>query len=391
MNNTLIKTAILLIVLNSFSFSSVAGQQVDSQTKAKVGEMIPPGQAHRAIFQQFRMGQRNVKRILAEDNHIWIGSSAGLVKYTPEIDDYEFFNNRNGLIANGVFAVARLPDGRLAVGTYGGGLAALDESKNNDWTLYNVPNGLGDPFVYDVLTSKSGDVWIATWTGVNRVIGGKLDDPEAWELYTVKSTGGGLPNDWVYGLGEGQNGIIWLATEGGLAKFDQGKWQNWNHADGLGAKYELVKESEVQGRDPADFSRHHAKQKQEQGLFGVTTAYNPNYIVSMAVDKQNRVWTGTWGAGLSTYDGNKWETLTEHDGLPSNHIFMLYLDDEVLWIGTSKGLVKMSLDNRQMMIYTSQHGLFADSVFSMDIHTDGSLWIGSYGGVSHIMNFPEIN
>ena len=27
--------------------------------------------------------------------------------------------------------------------------------------------GLGDAFVYDVMTTRDGDVWIATWSGVN--------------------------------------------------------------------------------------------------------------------------------------------------------------------------------------------------------------------------------
>ena len=369
-----------VLFLVFFSFNSLTQTTVAE-------EQIP---AHRAMFQQFKMGQRNVKSILAEKDIAWIGSSAGLVKYNVETDDYKFYNNHNGLRANGVFSINRLADNRLAIGTYGGGLAVLDESKD-DWQLYNVPDGLGDPFVYDVLNASNGDLWIATWTGVNRVIGGKLDDKSAWQLYTVKSTAGGLPNDWVYGLAEGDNGVIWLATEGGLAQFKAGQWTNWNHSDGLGADYALVEEAKSQGRDPADFSRHHAKQKKEQGLFGVKTAYNPNYIVSMAVQSKSRVWVGTWGAGLSSFDGKKWLTLTENDGLPSNHIFMLHIIKDILWIGTSKGLVRYDLNTKAMQIYTSAHGLFADSVFSMDAQADGSLWIGGFGGVSHIISFPSVN
>lgn len=343
---------------------------------------------HGAMFQQFKMGQRNVKSILAEEDIVWIGSSAGLVKYSVEKDDYNFYNNRNGLRANGVFSIDRIAGNKLALGTYGGGLAILDEEKE-DWQLYNVPDGLGDPFVYDVLTAKNGDLWIATWTGVNRVIGGRLDDKSAWELYRVKNTDGGLPNDWVYGLAEGDNGTIWLATEGGLARYRDGQWKNWNHESGLGAEYELVKQAKSQGRDPADYSRHHAQQKKEQGLTGVSTAYNPNYVVSMAVRSDNDIWVGTWGAGLSHFDGENWTTLTELDGLPSNLIFMLHLQDNLLWIGTGKGLVRYDLSSKTMKTYTSQHGLFADSVFSMDVQPDASLWIGGFGGVSHIISFPS--
>ena len=372
-------TTRVLIVLLLASFQLTTQSYATEQTNM----------AHRAMFQQFKMGSRNVKALLAEKDIVWIGSSAGLVKYDVEKDDYKFYNNHNGLRANGVFSIDRIANNKLAVGTYGGGLAILDEAKD-DWQLYNVPDGLGDPFVYDVLSAKNGDLWIATWTGVNRVIGGKLDDKTAWELYTVESTKGGLPNDWVYGLSEGENGVIWLATEGGLARFKGNEWSNWNHSKGLGAEYALVEQSESKGRDPADFSRHHAKQKKEQGLLGVKTAYNPNYVVSMAVGANDSVWVGTWGAGLSHFDGKQWYTLTEHDGLPSNHIFMLHLNETILWIGTSKGLVHYDLASKKMKIYTSQHGLFADAVFSMDIQPDDSLWVGGFGGVSHIISFPSL-
>ena len=72
------------------------------------------------------------------------------------------------------------------------------------------------------METQDGDVWIATWSGANRIRGGKLRDRCKWELHTVENTKGGLPNDWVYGLAEGKNGSVWLATEGGLARFARG-------------------------------------------------------------------------------------------------------------------------------------------------------------------------
>jgi ligand-binding sensor domain-containing protein len=36
---------------------------------------------------------------------------------------------------------------------------------------------------------------------------------------------------------------------------------------------------------------------------------------------------------------------------------------------------------------TKQQGLFADNVFSMAEAKDGSLWIGSFGGVARLSNY----
>ncbi len=335
-----------------------------------------------AKFVHFRVGNRNVKDIFSDGDTLWVGTSGGVIRYETKTDQYKLFDTRSGLLSNGVFHVSRV-DGRLAVGTYGGGLSLLDE-KTGQWETYNIPDGLGDAFVYDLLKTKNGDLWIATWSGVNRIKGGNLKDRSKWELHTVESTKGGLPNDWVYGLAEGKNGEVWLATEGGLAHFTAGKWENWNHAKGLGAPYEKVKNDLAFKNDPAKVSSHHAKQKQEMGLQGIDAAYNPNYIVSLAVDRDGVVWAGTWGGGLSRYDGKAWKHFTVAEGLPGNHVFMLHIDDKgTMWIGTNNGLARREADGK-FTVLTTADGLFSNTVFSMASNGSGNLWVGSFGGVAHL-------
>lgn len=332
-------------------------------------------------FTHFRVGNKNVKRLFVDGDTVWVGTSGGAVRYDTKTDEYKLFDTKSGLLSNGVFYVGKLDD-RVVVGTYGGGLSLLD-AKTGGWETYNIPEGLGDAFVYDVLKAKNGDVWIATWSGVNRVKGGRLKDRSAWELHTVESTKGGLPNDWVYGLAEGKDGEIWLGTEGGLAHFKEGRWQNWNHAKGLGAPYEKVKEHIQYKSDPSKVSEHHAAQKKEMGLENIDVAYNPNYIVSMTVDAQGIVWAGTWGGGLSRFDGKSWTHYTVSEGLPGNHVFMLHIDPKgTMWIGTNNGLAKMTGSGFEVL--TTQDGLFGNTVFSMTTARDGTLWVGSFGGVARL-------
>ncbi len=333
-------------------------------------------------FTHFRVGNKNVKRIHAEGDTVWVGTSGGVVRYDTRTDEYKLFDTQSGLLSNGVFYVGRV-GAKIAVGTYGGGLSLLDP-RTERWETYNIPEGLGDAFVYDVLTAKNGDVWIATWSGVNRIRGGNLKDRAAWELHTVASTNGGLPNDWVYGLAEGPNGEIWLGTEGGLSRYHQGRWQAWNHAQGLGAPYERVKDAISYNNDPSKVSEHHARQKQEMGLQDINVAYNPNYIVSLAVDRQGIVWAGTWGGGLSRFDGQRWTQFTVAEGLPGNHVFLLHLNPQgELWIGTNNGLARPKAGGGFETL-TTQEGLFNNAVFSMTTARDGTLWVGSYGGVARI-------
>lgn len=351
----------------------------DSTMPAQIGDVasIDPD----AHFTHFRVGQRNVKVIFPEGDIIWVGTSAGVIRYDTKKDDYRLLDTRTGLLANGVFHLGKI-GGRLAVGTYGGGLSILNEAEDG-WHTYNIPDGLGDGFIYDALQLDNGDVWIATWSGANRVRGGDLDNRDSWDLFTVANTGGALPNDWVYALHAGKNGEVWFATEGGLARFKDEAWQNWTHEDGLGANYERVREQIEFDMDPGQYSQHHARQKVEMGLEAISVAYNPNYIVALEVDNDGVVWCGTWGGGLSSFDGEKWRSYTAADGLPGNHVFMLHVDPAgELWIGTNNGLAR--LDNGQFTRFTTEDGLFSNRIFSMATAGDGSKWVGGFGGVARI-------
>ncbi|MDZ4260989.1 MAG: two-component regulator propeller domain-containing protein, partial [Pseudomonadota bacterium] len=117
-------------------------------------------------FSHFRVGNRNVKSMFADGKYVWVGTSGGVIRYDTETDDYQLFNNKNsGLLSNGIFHISRL-DEQMAIGTYGGGLALLNPA-TDEWSTINIPQGLADQFVYDVIKAKNGDVWIATWSGAN--------------------------------------------------------------------------------------------------------------------------------------------------------------------------------------------------------------------------------
>ena len=404
----IIVCAVLVVGAYKFGLSQGSDERIAAFTPAKTGQTESVQNAHKfpfdAVhnspnasnpnphvvantngrkFSHFRVGNRNVKSMLADGDLVWIGTSGGVIRYNLKTDNYKLFDVSNGsLLSNGVFHLSKIDD-KIYVGTYGGGLSVLN-TKTNKWKNYNIPNGLADQFVYDVQKVANGDIWIATWSGANRVKGGDLDKLENWETFNVKNTNGGLPNDWVYGLAQGKNGEMWFATEKGLARYQNGKWKNWQHKDGLGVDYELVKNDIKNSRDPGNASLHHSIQKKEEGLSKINVAYNPNYIVSLEVDNKGVVWAGTWGAGLAKFDGKHWHNLSTRDGLPSDHIFSLYKDPSGnMWAGTSHGLVKFFKDDK-FAIYTRQDGLYADNVFSMANAADGSIWMGSFGGVARI-------
>lgn len=385
-------TAVVAAGLGYYAGNSDQGSDaINGQESAVKATSVAPVPEHEPLpgsqvspvgkFTHFRVGDRNVKSILADGDVVWVGTSGGVIRYDTKTDQYKLFDNTSGLLANGVFHLSKL-NGRLLVGTYGGGMSLM-KPDGNGWDTYNIPQGLADAFVYDVLEAQNGDIWVATWSGANRIVGGDLDNADAWKTYTVANTNGGLPNDWVYAMRKGAHGEIWMATEGGLTRYLDGVWDNWQHEDGLGANYELVKSQITFLTDPAKYSKHHARQKEEMKLQDVDIAYNPNYIVALEVDRNGIVWAGTWGGGLARFDGKNWKNYTVSDGLPANHVFTLREDENgALWVGTSAGIAKM--EGEEFKLFSRRDGLFADSVFSMAKDAAGRYWVGSYGGVARI-------
>ena len=55
-----------------------------------------------------------------------------------------------------------------------------------------------------------------------------------------------------------------------------------------------------------------------------------------------------------------------------------------LWAGTNNGLAKMNAAGTGFDVMTTKDGLFADNVFSMTHAPDGTMWVGSFGGVARI-------
>ena len=103
---------------------AVAAYLFESQQEAPgTASDMPDPNSH---FTHFRVGQRNVKAILVDGDVTWVGTSGGIIRYDTQADSYTLFDTATGLLANGIFHLSKL-DGRLAAGTYGGGLSILND------------------------------------------------------------------------------------------------------------------------------------------------------------------------------------------------------------------------------------------------------------------------
>ena len=341
------------------------------------GESFP----HILKTQTFDLNTRNIKVLTSQGKHLWMGTGRGIIHYdTHTREDYDVYDNQNHLLSNGIFAISMDLNNHPWIGTYGGGLSHFNGKK---WIHYNTPQGLNDAFVYDI-KFDSNSIWLATWSGINRVTGNP-DSRENWESFTVENTEGGLIDNWVYAIEIEPSGKIWFGTESGLSAYANGKWEAFNHSNGLGAAYDQVKE-ENRGIISNFQGQHHSPSIPNMQ----NSDYRPNYVISMLLDKKNRLWVGTWGGGLSMLDTQTLEfrNFTMKDGLPGNFILALESDgSDGLWIGTNNGLSRFN--GKIFQNFSAINGLKSKFIFSIEAASDHSLWVGGNRSLTRMILDPE--
>jgi len=239
------------------------------------------------------------------------------------------------------------------------------------------------------------------------------------------------------------NGIKWFGTDKGLSSFDGVKWSTYTTEEKLadstinkivfeqtsyGPEIWLATNNgvSVMGITPDAVTCATPYRKGNTGLVSDT-------IYAAAVDTGHVKWFGT-DSGVSTFDGDNWETYTVSDylsnniildigtaqdgwnflgtkgggvsrirsdgidavtaaspsdtkwsGIVSDSVYAVYIDSRgVQWFGTDKG-VSMHIGDKtkeNWITYTTEDGLVNNFVLSITEDKNGVKWFGTLGGVS---------
>ncbi|HZQ45602.1 MAG TPA: two-component regulator propeller domain-containing protein, partial [Verrucomicrobiae bacterium] len=103
----------------------------------------------------------------------------------------------------------------------------------------------------------------------------------------------------------------------------------------------------------------------------------PGIITCLLRDHAGNLWVGTQG-GLSRFvEGTFYEN--KEPGGASYGIYTLFEDREgTVWVGSEEGLARLT--PRPFVAYTKQAGLTQNATTSVSAGSDGSIWIGTWGG-----------
>lgn len=305
------------------------------------------------------------------DNHYWTddklislihrSEQGKLTIHTAEKSNFSS-DDINVLISDG--------NSGLWIGTNDG----LAHFSQNQWTIYNSENSdLPSDTVNAILGDGHGGIWIGTSENYDgdtyKYIGGglaHLSSQGGWTIYNRKNSE--LPSNNVKVLHRDEQDNLWVVTSSVVGYF-----------------FALTR-----------FSHH--------GLWTIYDTENSGLSsdeVNVFIrDNQGSLWFGTEEGGLIHRNSNgEWIVYTtENSSLPSNKINAILNDNQGgLWIGTSgndyfnadkyiEGSLAYLNRRGEWTVFSSNSRLPNNSVNALYSDNQGSLWIGSEGGLVHRSN-----
>ncbi|MEW6130618.1 MAG: two-component regulator propeller domain-containing protein [Acidobacteriota bacterium] len=275
------------------------------------------------------------------------------------------FTTTDGLAQNTVNRIVRDSRGFLWFCTDGG----LSRYDGYTFTNYGIEQGLPDNQVRNLLETRDGKYWVATFSGLCQF----NPTGRPWTVGSLST--GQQPNQQmtdqhlttddpmfvfinpvdqqrtasVNALLEDRAGDVWCGAGHGLYRLEQvdGQW--------MARPVEIGLPREVE---------------------------NDRIVRALVEDRQGALWIGA-GSGLyRRWSDGRAERYTTQQGLPANDILALLVDtNDHLWVATRKGLSQIAMEPgthqpKIIRVYTEKNGLPSANTRSLFQSSTGQLWVG---------------
>ncbi len=213
-------------------------------------------------------------------------------------------------------------EGNLVVGTLGSGLYWFDAA--GQATQISTNQGLSNDYILSLHVDREGDLWVGTdGGGLNRVKRAAFDLLEPSQGLVVQS------------VAADPEGGLWIGYSG--IGIPLAHWKDGIHRNA------------------------------------------PMSVRTVLVDRQQRVWAGTRGAGLLEVQDYKFRKVPGFDYLTLPNVSVLHEDRRGwLWAGGLRGLAKW--DGRDWQTFGTREGLSSERIRAVTDGPDGVVWVGTEGG-----------
>ncbi len=273
---------------------------------------------------------------------VWIASDdGGLNCFSPQNRKFSHYlplEGKNSLSYHNVHALC-MDDDNLWIGTYTGGVNVLN-LQTGTFKTYSAyqdnPASLDGTSSYAIFKDRKERIWVTSMSGVN------LYNREKDNFTRIKDL-----DALTIDIDQDTKGNLWFSTQGkGLFKYHPEKqiWKNYIHDH----------------KNPNSLAN--------------------NQVNCVLIDTNGEMWVGTMN-GLCKYNAEEdaFETLPLE--IPSHNICSIIEDQRILWLTTTKGLVRYT-PGEGCRVFTKSDGLQSEQFLPNAAlkASDGKIYIGSVNG-----------
>jgi len=279
-----------------------------------------------------------VLSMLADNGNLWVakdgliyhhsGNKWDSVKFVLQADEHAPVINR----------LFRGRSGTLWVATTAGLYCVNAVSHQIDVYGSNIPGSFSLPAIISLTEDKSGAMWLGTASGVLKISGNSL------QAFNKRN---GLSDNRFFDMLTDAEGNVWMASDGqGLFRFSGSQFSGLDESMGLPSSQ--ITAIAYNRWDSLYLATYDA------GLYvfsgGKVTPLpfpeTPTPVISCLLYTHGKLWIGTRGHGLWTYQRKIFRQYEAPDHFfPSNDISSLYADiSGKIWVGFDNGIVVWDTD-----------------------------------------------
>ncbi len=326
--------------------------------------------------------------------NLWVGSGVGgVTRFRPA--RFHSIGTSAGLPDVAITSMAKLKDGRVLFGTYGGGLALL----NGNHVEPNLQ--VSAKFVQTIVRAKNDEIFIGTlYDGLFSLKG---DHTQQFNRTQPK-----IPTS-ISALFEDSENRLWIGSINSVGYLAAGQYHPLERPSLWQMEAVFFAERKNSAIITANRSSLFQLVKTNDTLalklwFSLPEA---SRITSLLVDEQDRIWIGTAKSGLFVFGNGRLCKVPKAVGLPGNNIVsLLESPAHQLWFGCGRTIVQVNSDelwqaasqtngNPGLHIYNHRDGVgaidFPDG-FQPTSHRDetGRLWFALLRGAAAVdpQNIP---
>lgn len=199
---------------------------------------------------------------------------------------------------------------------------------------------LNDSLTQRATVDNDGDIWFAGFeddgSGGLFLSAERLDSNGVWTAFDTPSSFAVSPQN-IFGIATDSLNQVWVATDDGVAMLDPGgpTWTAYK-SDGINLLSDLV--------------------------------------LAVAVDAADNIWFGT-DSGVSQLTLSGWNTYTTNDGLASNMVYAVALDEDNVWFGTDAGLSRLDGSGYWSTYNTNNSTILGDVVDDLAVDDQNNIWM----------------